>query len=160
MAKELTYTISNDADMPKLFECIDVVRALLSHGAVSISIAPVAQEAERKRTITQNKALHKYFDLLATALNDAGLDMKRVLKPEIDIPWTAISVKEHLWRPIQEAMLDKHSTTEATTFDFTPVYETLNRHTSAKLGISIAWPSNEQRSKDESLRYYDEMMRG
>jgi len=160
MSKELVYTINNDSEMSKMFECIDIVRELLSSGAVSISIVPVAQEAERKRTLKQNEALHKYFELLAIALNDAGLDMKKVLKAEIDIPWTKISVKDHLWRPIQKAMLDKHSTTEASTVDYTAIYETLNRHMSAKFGVSVAWPSRDRIFTDESLRYYDEMRRG
>lgn len=120
-------------------------------------IAQAATEAERKRTITQNKALHVYFELLATALNDAGLDMKRTLKPEVDIPWSAVSVKEHLWRPIQKAIIDKQSTKEASTAEYGPVYETLNRHTSDRFGISIPWPSRDQRFSEEALRYYDEI---
>jgi len=71
--------------------------------------------ATDKRTLKQNKSLHKYCELLADALNDAGLDMKKVLRPTIDIPWTKTSVKEHLWKPIQEAMLSKESTTEMQT---------------------------------------------
>jgi len=64
------------------------------------------------RTDQQNRGLHKGFDLLAAALNDAGLDMRVVLKPEICIPWTKDSVKNYLYRPIMQAMYDKRSTTE------------------------------------------------
>ena len=79
-----------------------------------------------QRTNQQNKALHKYFSMLAEALNDAGLDMKTVLKPEVDIPWTQDSVKTHLWKPIQEIMVDKESTTEMNTVDPNKIYEVLN----------------------------------
>ena len=56
------------------------------------------------RTGQQNRALHKGCELLADALNDAGLDMRVVLKPEINIPWTKTSVKEYIIRPIMRAM--------------------------------------------------------
>jgi hypothetical protein len=84
--------------------------------------------------------MHLYFRLLAEKLNDAGLDMKRTLKPGVDIPWTAENVKNHLWRPIQEAVTGKESTTEITTVDPSHVYEVLNRHTAEKLGVSVEWP--------------------
>ena len=42
----------------------------------------------KQRTLQQNKALHKYFEILADTLNEAGLDARVVLKPEIEIPWT------------------------------------------------------------------------
>ena len=71
----------------------------------------------KQRTLTQNKAMHLFFGWLAETLNDAGLDMKKVLREDIDIPWTRESVKEHLWRPIQKAMTDKQSTTEITTVE-------------------------------------------
>lgn len=66
----------------------------------------------KPRTSQQNRALHKGCELIATALNDAGLDMRKVLKPNIDIPWTKESVKEHIWRPVQLAMFNKLSTKE------------------------------------------------
>ena len=68
----------------------------------------ITKEIQR-RTAQQNKAIHKYFELLAQTLNDAGLDMKQVLKPEVDIPWTKESVKAHLWKPVQKVMYNKHS---------------------------------------------------
>ena len=67
------------------------------------------------RSELQNASMHLYFRMLADAFNLAGLDMKKTLKPEIDIPWSSDRVKEFLWRPVQEAMLNKESTTELTT---------------------------------------------
>ena len=51
-----------------------------------------------QRTEKQNNSLHAYCQGLADELNSAGLDMRVVLKPEYEIPWTKESVKEHLWR--------------------------------------------------------------
>jgi hypothetical protein len=88
--------------------------------------------------------LHLYFQLLAERLNEAGLDMRTVLKPNVEIPWTKENVKDHLWRPVQEIYLRKDSTTELTTDEITKVYEVLNRFLREKLGISEPFPSIEQ----------------
>jgi hypothetical protein len=99
---------------------------------------------EEQRTLQQNKALHLYFTQLAEELNDAGLDMRKTLKPEVDIPWTPENVKNHLWRPIQEAQLGKESTTKLSKKDVDKVYETLNRHLGEKLGVHVPFPSDEE----------------
>lgn len=97
--------------------------------------------AKKPRTLTQNAALHKFCDLLAIELNNAGLDMKKTLKADAEIPWRPESVKEHLWRPIQKAVIDKESTTEADTSDYSKVYNVLIRHISQKFGVYVPWPS-------------------
>lgn len=98
----------------------------------------------RQRTLTQNAALHKFCELLANELNDAGLDMRKVLKQKIDIPWTTISVKDHLWRPIQIAVLGKESTADAQREEYAQVYEVLNRHMGEKHCIHVGWPVKDQ----------------
>lgn len=101
-------------------------------------------ESEKlKRTLQQNKAMHKYFSMVAESLNDAGYDMRKTLKPEIEIPWTQQSVKEHLWKPIQEAMILNQSTTELDTSQVSAVYSVLSRHLSAKLGVNVSFPSSQ-----------------
>lgn len=96
-----------------------------------------------QRTLTQNAALHLYFTLIATTLNDLGLDMRKVLKPGVDIPWSSTTVKNYLWRPIQKAQLGKTSTTELSTVDIDKVFDTLNRHLGEKFGVHEDWPSIE-----------------
>ena len=89
--------------------------------------------------------MHLWFQFVASTLNEAGLDMKKVLKPEVDIPWTKKAVKEYLWRPIQKAMLLKESTTELTTKDLDKVVEVLNRHLGQKLKVDTPpFPSIEE----------------
>ena len=110
------------------------------------------ESSKKKRTLKQNKSLHKYCDMLADELNMAGYDMKKVLKPGIDIMWTPESVKNYLWRPVMHAMFDKISTTELETKDVTKVYETLNRHTASRFGISVVFPSEEEQML-ENLKY-------
>lgn len=113
---------------------------------------------EKKRTHQQNRALHLYYQLIADALNDAGLDMRAVLKPEVDIPWNKTTVKEYLWRPVQNLQLGKKSTTELTTDEIDKVFETLNRHL-AKFGIGEPFPSMEEilrRMDSEGVNLKDE----
>ena len=89
-----------------------------------------------QRTDSQNKALHKFCELLAAELNDAGLDQRVVLKPSVAIPWTKQAVKDQLWRPIQQAMLDKTSTTELDKhMEIDKVHEVLMRHLAERFGI-------------------------
>jgi hypothetical protein len=104
-----------------------------------------------QRTIKQNRSLHLYFTHLAESLNSAGLDMKRVLKPHIDIPWTAATVKEHLWRPIQTIQLQKSSTTDLSTGDVVEVFETLNRHLAERFGLHVDFPSIESLIINEEI---------
>jgi hypothetical protein len=94
-----------------------------------------------KRTNRQNNALHVLFKLLADELNDRGLDMRKTLKPGVEIPWTGDSVKEYLWRPIQQAQLNKKSTTELTTKEIDAVFDTINRHIGEKFGLFVPFPS-------------------
>jgi hypothetical protein len=99
----------------------------------------------KQRTPKQNASLHVWLKQVSEALNDAGYDMRKTLKPEIDIPWDEDGkmAKEHLWRPVQKIILDKESTVEAERQEYVRVYEVLNRHLSQKFGISIPWPENE-----------------
>lgn len=97
----------------------------------------------KQRTLTQNNALHLMFEHLAQELNEAGFDMKKTLKQEVEIAWNKDMVKEYLWRPIQKAQLGKKSTTELTTKEIDKVFDTLTRHLGQKLGIEIMFPSIE-----------------
>jgi len=96
------------------------------------------------RTNQQNRALHVLFNLLAEELNEHGLDMKKTLKPEVDIPWNPVTVKEYLWRPIQQAQLHKTSTKDLTTKEIDEVFDTINKHLGERLGIHVPFPSIEE----------------
>lgn len=98
---------------------------------------------QTKRTNQQNRAIHVLFQLLADTLNEAGYDMKRTLKHDVEIPWNATTAKEYLWRPIQQAQLGKKSTTELTTKEIDAVFETLNRHLASRFGLHVPFPSIE-----------------
>lgn len=95
-------------------------------GNVIISVS----SADKARTLTQNRALHLWFDMLASALNDAGFDQVKVIemmRDGIDIPWSKETVKQVLYKPILEAMTSKTSTSEMDTVETSDVYDTLSR---------------------------------
>ena len=98
----------------------------------------------KQRSGLQNSSLHLYLSHLAEALNDAGYDMKRTLKQDVDIPWGKESAKEHLWRPIQELLTKKDSTTKPTTKEYVYIYEVLSRHLVEKLGVNVPWPCKDK----------------
>ena len=103
---------------------------------IQLSLSVVA----RTRTNRQNRALHVYFTLLGEALNDAGADMRSVIREGIDIPWTPTTVKEYLWRPVQEQQLGKKSTTELTTKEIDEIYDTINRAIGERTGVHVPFP--------------------
>lgn len=100
-------------------------------------------EAPQTRSDQQNKAIHVFCELLAAELNNAGLDMKKVLKPEIDIPWTKDTIKEYIWRPVQLAQLRKESTVNLSTKEVSMVWETINRFLGEKHGVHVPFPTSE-----------------
>ena len=95
------------------------------------------------RTDQQNRAMHKFFELLAAGLNGAGLDMRSTLKEGIDIPWDAHTVKRDLWKPIQRAMLDKDSTADLERAEGDKVYSVVKRHLGERVGLHVPFPSED-----------------
>lgn len=110
------------------------------------------EKIEKQRTLKQNRALHLMFTQLAEELNDAGLDMRKTLKPGVEIPWEGKTIKEYLWRPIMKAQLGKESTTELNTKDIDKVFETIVRHLGEKFGIELQFPSVESLMMEARLK--------
>ena len=98
---------------------------------------------ERQRSDQQRKAIEVYCNMLARALNDAGMDQRAVLaqmREGVEIPWSQDRVKDTLWREVQKAMLSKTSTTNLSRQEVSQVYEALNRWTGQTLGVSVPFP--------------------
>jgi len=102
-----------------------------------------------KRTLQQNKALHLWYKQLAETLNNSGFDMKSVIK-DVDIPWSAYTVKEHLFRPTMKTMLGKDSTTELETHEIDQIFGVISKVIGERTGIFIPFPSIE-----EMIKLYD-----
>jgi len=104
----------------------------------------MTNHSEKKRTLQQNAAMHLWFTKLAEALNEAGYDMKKTLREDVDIPWTPYNIKENLWRPVQRALYGKRSTTELTTTDIDKIYDVINRTIGERTKVFVPFPSEEE----------------
>jgi len=103
----------------------------------------VSMKTGKQRTATQNKCLHLYCQQLSNELNDAGLDMRKVVKEEFELPWTMEQVKLILWGTYQKHLTGHKSTTKPETKDYPNIYDALNRHMGQKFGIHVPWPSKD-----------------
>ena len=95
------------------------------------------------RTELQNRSLHLYYTMLANAFNEAGLTVMIVLKALFKSPnfaWSAHLVKERIWRDVQEQTVGSTSTTKLGTVAVSMIYDSINRATSDKLGVSVPFP--------------------
>ena len=97
----------------------------------------------KQRTPSQNRSLHKYCRMLAEALNDAGYDCFNFFNEGFAMPWNERLVKEMIWKPVQVAMINKGSTAEANTIEYTKVYDVINKHLIDNKNVFVQWPSKE-----------------
>lgn len=99
----------------------------------------LSAKEEKKRTTAQNSALHLWFSLVAEEMQRNGITMTAVLQKFIlDAPATKYGVKEYLWRPLQEEMLGKKSTTELLKQkDIDGVYDALNKFFGETMHMSL-----------------------
>lgn len=102
-----------------------------------------------QRSLKQNSSLHVLFQELGNTFNDAGLDMRVVMKPDADIPWDSkgVNVKEKLWYPFMVAITGKHHTSELTSQEIDKIYDVFMKHISERFGIFVDFPSNEEDNK-------------
>ena len=122
-----------------LEDYISLVRSQYEkHGVVKVSC-----KSGKQRSNKQNASLHKYLALLSEALNDAGYDCFNFFKEGFAMPWNERLVKELIWRPVQQVVIDKKSTTEADTIQYSEIYDVINAHMSQNKHIFVPWPSNE-----------------
>jgi hypothetical protein len=104
---------------------------------------------DTKRTDAQNRALHLWFQLLADELNREGKSMSLVLQKFIlDAPATKFTIKELVWRPLQESLYGKHSTCELLKKEeIDKIYDTLVKFFAEELEVSCPpFPSLEGES--------------
>lgn len=103
----------------------------------------IREGTKRPRSDLMNRCMHKYFEKLAEALNDAGYDFKKFLEVsqyKLDVPWNKYLCKDTLWRPVQIAMTGKESTTAATDGECCQIYDVVNARVAELTGVSVEWP--------------------
>lgn len=86
--------------------------------------------------------MHKYLDLVAGEMADAGMDMRTVIT--VPIRPTMDNVKIEMWKPVMRALYpDITSTTQLSTAQMVELYEVFNQLLAEKFEIHVPWPSEE-----------------
>ena len=98
----------------------------------------ILTEKEGTRTTDVNSSLHCVLRRLSEALNDAGKEMAHPFNPEFHIPWSEVSVKELLLRPIVQAKYGKESTTKLTNAESSEAVEILLGRIAELTGVTVA----------------------
>ena len=95
-----------------------------------------------KRTITQNKALHLYFEFISNELNELGIVFYYTgLKGlTMETRFTPLVVKEFIIKPIINTLFNVDSTTKLDTKMINEVIDVVNKFMSDK-GVYIPFPS-------------------
>ena len=130
------YTINSDMSLLDIIQLITNIYKDKRHVVISIHA--------QQRSLTQNSAIHKYFELLSDYFNNESIDMYAVLSPGIAIPWTPELVKELLWKKVQSAMFNIDSTSKLSRQQVSQVYNVLHRKLAIDHGVDIPFPSKDQ----------------
>ena len=95
-----------------------------------------------KRSLSQNSALHLFFNWVSTELNNLGLtfNFNGLKGMELETPYTGLLVKEVVWKPIQMTLFGIESTTELDTEKINKILDVLIFFF-AKNGVEIHFPS-------------------
>lgn len=126
----------------KIIENINVIIAENS------GVADMEIIVNTNRTLTQNSALHLYFNIVAEALQEKGLDFAKVISIPVDMQITADIVKNFMWRPIQKAMFGIESTIKLKkTEQIEMIYDVINKKLSESFEIYIPFPNREDFNK-------------
>jgi hypothetical protein len=100
-----------------------------------------------KRTDSQNRALHLFFQQVADTLNKDGISMTMLLQRFIiETPATKTAIKELVWKPLQQALYGKTSTTELLKREeIDRIYMAMNKFFADELKTSLPpFPSLEE----------------
>jgi len=105
----------------------------------------ISVKTGEQRSNLQNRSLHLFCSRLSKQLNDAGLDFRKVIREDLEVPWDddGYMVKRYLWKPLQEAMTGHSSTVKPKTKQYIEIFNVLSRHLAQKLGINAIWPSKD-----------------
>jgi len=124
----------------QLNSIMDELRTCVEKGHHVITI----KKKVNKRTITQNKAMHKYFEIIAENMNDAGITQKSLIgsfKDGFELPVTEHMIKD-IFREVGRAMFRKDSTADISTKEISEVHRVVDQRFAEVTGVSAPWPSD------------------
>lgn len=82
------------------------------------------------RTVTQNRAIHLWCDMLANTMNTQSMVIQDVIK--LNTKWDMLKVKEMIFKPVVKSLYTKDSTTKLNKDEFELIIDTIIRALSYK----------------------------
>lgn len=82
------------------------------------------------RTVTQNRAIHLWCDMLANTMNSQNMIIQDVIK--LNTKWDMLKVKEMIFKPVVKSLYTKDSTTKLNKDEFELIIDTVIRALSYK----------------------------
>ena len=137
MKRKFKLTIITEVDTETLKEGLDKAREDFKMFSV-IDVKPVMDI----RTLNQNSALHKYFELIEDEAREKGLTMDMLIKKPSELPITRHLLKD-FFRFIGKMMFHKDSTAKLNKHEFNEIQKTFEKTVAERLEISIPFPSYE-----------------
>ena len=106
---------------------------------------PKPKTEKQLRSDQQRKAIEVYCREMANLANDAGYEFAAFIEHKklkgTETPWSQELFKEYVWRPVQQAYLNKESTTRLKPDEVTIIYDVVNRKMAEIAGISMVFPN-------------------
>ena len=126
------------------YELEEIQTAAFKTGLSKSIVQSLTDNLPHKRSSQQNKSLHVLFQNISFELNRLGMEFtyNGIKGIEIQTTYTPEIVKEFIWKPLQNVMLKKDSTTKLTTQDIDAIFLILGRWFSEH-GVVIDFPSAE-----------------
>jgi len=102
------------------------------------------------RTARQNRALHVFYGLICTELNELGMEFQYfgVSGQQLSTRYTTTIVKERFWRPIQEALFQIKSTKDINSKQINEIVDVITKFFAEK-GVNMEFPSIESMMNKE-----------
>jgi hypothetical protein len=100
-------------------------------------------EAEEKRNISQNSALHLFFEKVAHRLNAGGVGIIEGLRStglSHEVNWSGESVRSLLWNRLAKAYLSHAGRARYRKEDIREIYRLLRGHLKEKYHVDVPYP--------------------
>jgi len=151
MSKELVYTINNDSELSKMFECIDKVKKALPGGPVVVTLGREAKSRDQEK---------KYHAMIHDIMTTVELGQQYSIEA-----WKALLVDEFEQELLSDGKTLKSPSSVVISIDkrrAVTIRASSQRFLKEEAALFItflyAWGTEHgARFSDESLRYYDEI---
>ena len=108
------------------------------------------KEKRITRTLKQNSAMHKFFVMVSTELNDLNIEFvyEGLSVDSISMMYTPELVKDFFWRPIQMALFGIKSTKKLNTAQINDIIDVITKFFSDR-GVFVEFPGNDRMISEE-----------